>query len=159
MSRGYWEAATNLILGTTATCGLKLVTSVSGSRATIQVHIGFAEVPAEATMLAIVVTEDGVTGYEQRNYDPALGADPIPGYVFMHVVRDYVTPVFGVGVDLSKVDVGSGLQRSFEYTIPAGLAAENLNVIAFLHTYGPNPEDKKILNVQAAALGQTKEWD
>jgi hypothetical protein len=138
---------------------MRLVTSAAGGVATIQVSMGFHETLTGDIRLAVFITEDNITGYDQANYVPAYGPDPITDYVFMHVVRGYVTPVFGDKIDLSVLDEGGGISRTFTYAIPEGLIQANLNVIAIVHTFGPDPEDKKVLNAQEVKLGETKDWD
>jgi hypothetical protein len=159
MTRSYWSSVVDTILANTAACGLKLVTSVSGAEAEIRVLMGFHEAVTGDIRVSVLVTEDGITGYNQANYDSSLGGDQIAGYVFNHVVRKYITPVFGDTLDLTAVGPGKGLERDFSYTIPSSFVQANLNIIAMVHAFGPYPEDKKILNAQSVKLGETKEWD
>ena len=170
MSRGYWSAAVSQELAAPAACGLRLTSSVSGVNATIEASAGFAFKIADAVHLAVLVVEDNVTmtdsAYYQRNYlndEPSSPfyhrGDPIPDYVHMHVVRDYVTPVFGDVIGAGSISAGSGISRSYTWRVPSGVKTQDLKVIAILNTVGASSTGKTVLNVQEAALGETQDWD
>jgi hypothetical protein len=173
MSRGYWPSAASLIYdsSTPAPCGLKIVSSLSGRTATITVSAGFREALSGDPRLGVFLTEDGVTmtdpDYYQHNYynddtsSPFYGrGDPtIPDFVHMHVVRAYVTDVFGDSIGTANTGTGIGIERSFTYVVPDGMTLSNMHVIAFVATYGSGPADRAILNVQEAALDATQDWD
>jgi len=172
MSRSYWATVTDQFHGsaTPAKCGLKLSTSIAGNVATIAVSVGFHETLTGALRLTVLITEDNVTmsdpAYYQSNYYNTTAGSPffnrgdhISDYVHMHVVRDFVTPVFGDSIDPASTSAAAGIVRTFSWTMPAGLKQADLKIIALVNTYGPNPEDKMILNVQEVALGLNKDWD
>jgi len=178
LNRGYWSTVVESLLSTgtnsviqyndlpvSAECGLRVVTTLSGSTGTARIDFGFTSDPSENVSLSVFVLEDGVTGYSQSNYynddatSPYYGlGNPISGFEHNHVLRKFVTPVEGDLV-FSGGDTETVYYIEYTFSIDGSWDSDNLSVLAMLHRSGSGAGEHVILNAQKAALGGTHDWD
>jgi len=167
IGRGYWPTVTATALAQTAPCGLRIVSEVVGSTASIDVFTGFYTTVTSELRLTILLTEDEITGYPQQNWydknDPTSPfyekGDPIVDFVHQHVVRGFVTPVLGDTIAAVQTVAGACSTFSYNYTVPAGWVKANVSVVALVNGYGLNLSDMQVINVQKVTLGGTQDWD
>lgn len=153
----------------TATCGLAIISSVSGSTATIEVHSGFKQPLTGTINLTVMLTEDNVTGngnqYDQRNsYNTTTGhtyygsGDPIIGFNHSHTLRKIITANLGDAIPTAVTTSGGEYVKTFTVNIGAYKAAD-LSVVAFINQVGSSSTTHEVLNAQMVKLGNTQNWD
>ncbi len=115
--------------------------------------------------MTVLITEDDVTGYPQANYyndDPASPfyhqGNPINDFSHQHVVRAFLTPVFGDVIAPGNTGPGGNQCFSYSVTIPAAWKPAKLNAVAIVNGYGASADGKPILNVQSTPLGEGISW-
>jgi hypothetical protein len=164
--RDEWASAVARARRGRPSCGLRLHSRVDGAQVRVAVSAGFNAPPAGEVRLAVMITEDNVAEAAQRNFSNDDGqspfyrkGDPIPGYRHMRVLRAFLTPVFGEGLDTARIAPGAAIERTYSWTVPPSVKAADLRIVGVLSTFGPKPEDKKVLNVQETQPGQVGSWN
>jgi hypothetical protein len=169
LNRTQWMSNFNTAKAKTASCGLAIVSSVSGSTATIEVHSGFKQGLSGTINLTVMLTEDNVTGngnqYDQRNsYNTTSGhayygsGDPILGFSHANTLRKIVSANLGDAVPSSVISSGGEYVKTYTVNISSYKAAD-LNVVAFINKTGASATTHEVLNVQKVKLGNTQNWD
>jgi Outer membrane protein Omp28 len=169
LNRSQWMANFLAAKSKTATCGLAVVSSVSGTTATIEVHAGFKQALTGTINLTVMLTEANVTGagtqYDQRNsYNTTAGhsyygaGDPILGFNHSHTLRKVLTANLGDAIPTAVTTQGGEYVKTFTVNI-SGYKAADLSVVAFINKTGTSSTTHEVLNAQKVALGSTQNWD
>ena len=164
-----WMSNATVALGKTAKCGLKIKSTVSGSNANIEVHVGFKEVLSGTNNLTVYLIQNKVTGsgsgYNQANaYNTSSGSpfynlgNPIINYQHNYVVKKVLTANLGDVIDASKISAGGEYIKTISTSL-SGLNQSELYVVAFVNKIGTTATTHEILNVQQAKIGTEKNWD
>ncbi len=169
LNRTQWMSNFLTAKSKTATCGLAIVSSVTGTTATIEVHAGFKQALTGAINLTVMLTETNVTGsgnqYDQRNsYNTTTGhsyygaGDPIVGFNHSHTLRKVLTANLGDAIPTAVTTQGGEYVKTFTVNISA-YKASDLSVVAFINKPGTTPTTHEVMNVQRVTLGSTQNWD
>ena len=165
------EAAYNTQINDLVPLSLSSGTTQSGNNLTINAQATFFSNFSNADTnyrLAVIITEDGVTGttsgYNQVNYyaGNALGAmggyenlpDPVPAsqMVYDHVGRALLGGFNGEAGSLpSTINNGDSVSHTFNYTIPATSDADNLYIVVVLI----DSNDGTIVGAQQSSLAES----
>lgn len=131
-------------LDTPGRAGLKLISRVNGRTATLQVKLKTNE--AAAYKIAANVLESGLV-YPQ--YLPEA-PDIDPDYVHNHVLRSFLTDLFGDTA--GNLKAGDEFTKTFSYTVPEGYNISNLEFLVYIL------KDDKAANSQLVKIGNTAEY-
>jgi Outer membrane protein Omp28 len=159
----------NTCLNKTATCGLKINSSYSGTTAQVTVTAGFNTLIPNDYYLTVYLIEDSVSGtgsgWDQSNYYNAIASspfyqmgNPIVGYQHNMVLRNVLTPSMGEPISQRMVNKSSVFAKSFSINI-AGYDPTQLHIVAFINKVGTTATTHEVMNVQKAKLGTNKNWD
>ena len=149
-SRGSWATNVTRELQKTATCGLKLETSISGDNLDITIKAG-SNTDLSGTYLTVYLTEDGIP---ESTSGAQAGANP--GYINDEVLRACLTNGTGDAMELSS---GVLATKSINGVDISGYDNANLKVVAFIHKHDASSPDYEVLNAQEVHVGKTKNWD
>ncbi len=169
LPKGNWNANINSCLNKTASCGLKINSSISGNNATVDVFAGFNTFLPGNYNLTVYLFENGVSGtgsgYNQANYynsttgSPFFGlGNPIIGYQHDFVQRQVLTSNIGDVIHPFSGSRNACIKRSFNFNI-SGYNASQLYVIAFINKVGNTSTTHEVMNVQQTKLGTNKNFD
>lgn len=128
LARTVWGAATSnvLALASPVNVGLAAQFDDATRELTVQVEAYYTSTGSGANdRLHVLLTEDGIIGYQQ---DYMNGAHP--AYSHQHVLRSYISPLWGD--ELIGQDVGTLHQMSYSFTVPLEWDIANGNVVAFV---------------------------
>lgn len=166
-----WQSSNmlNTTLSTTATCGLKITSSVTGNQATVKVDAGFKTALTGDYRLTVYLVEDSVTGsstgYQQANYYNNTPSSPFyqmgnPMTTYKHncVVRKVLTSNKGAVLSASDIPANTIISKNYT-TSTSGYNLARTYVIAFINHNGSTVTDQQILNVQRVKLGTSCNWN
>jgi hypothetical protein len=156
-------------LNKTASCGLMINSTKSGTNASVTVTAGFNKVLSGNYKMTIYVIEDNVVGtgpgYNQANYYNNIATspfyqmgNPIIGYPHSYVLRKVLTPSLGVSVPATSVVNGGSFSKTYSFST-TGYNSSQLYVVAFINKAGSTPTTQEIMNVQRVKLGFNKAFD
>lgn len=145
----------NSELAETATTGLALDAEVSGNVLNVEVKVGFTAVPTEELKLMLYLVEDNVT-----TSTPQSGTNQGANYVHKDVLREVYTNQLGDVIPAGSISLSADYTQTFTgLTLPSNISnMSELKVIAFVRK-NISGNHYKIMNVQEAALGETKDFD
>jgi len=146
--RTQWPALVNQALNNTATCGLKLVTSVSGDK--LKVKVKYAGTNDLDAYLSVVIIEDDVP-----ESSPGAQSGAATGYKHQDVCRQFVSDKFGDQISIKKDKVKTKTYSNIDI---ADYSKNNLYVVAFIHKE-INSNDQSVYNVQVVKAGHDKDFD
>ncbi len=134
LREGQWENAIQNLLSNKPKLDLKLSTSFNQSTQTIftRVEIKFLEPSSPNYHLCLHLAEDSVVQYQR---DDRKTPPDVENYVHDNVLRDGITPTWGIQISDKPLQSGTIISKEFEYVIPAGKdwRINKLKVIAFVH--------------------------
>lgn len=135
---------TNQATGTTDK-GISIVSASKDNTLAFMVNAGFSSNQAGAK-LVVLLLENGIL-LDQTNYYPEYygGDDPIQNFVHNHVLRHSFTNVLG---DAISGSANSTHRQYFEYTIPANLNPNLLEIVAMVVD-----SNNEVLNVNKVRSG------
>ncbi len=156
-------------LSKTASTGLMLTSTISGSNATTTITAGFNKVLSGTYYLTVYAVEDNVTGsgsgYDQANYYNNIATspfyqlgNPMVGYKHSYVLRKVLTPAIGVVIPASSITAGGSFSKTYTFST-TGYSTSQIYLIAFVNKTGPTYLTQEIMNVQRVKLGMNKAWD
>jgi thiol-disulfide isomerase/thioredoxin len=159
-----WNESTSQPIGlldTRQNMGLAINSSISGGSISAEVKVHFDLKVEEETKIVVYLLENGLA-YDQENYynsnsaSPWFGyGNPIIGFIHDHTARDVFTNVLGDLIPSSNTGTGTTYTVNYNLTVPSSIqSTANLELVAFVVG-----QDKKVLNVQKAALGENKDFD
>ncbi len=130
-NRGAWEGDMAAILAMSSPVNLGVESSYDAGTQEITVHVQLyytSDSPGADDRIAVLVTEDHIIGW-QTDY----GNGDNPNYDHQHVLRDYLTDIWGEAV--STTTTGTTVDRTYTLTVPATWNVANCNVTAFVGEY------------------------
>lgn len=142
---------------TTVTTGLKIETEIlDDEKANITVYVGQSKIMSGAPRLTTYLLEDNVPHVNQSGTND-------PNYKHHHVLREILTNNFGnefEGEINLRTQDRSYNTYVYENIDISNYDKNNLEVIAFVHTYDGNDlSNHEIINVQKVKLGENQDWD
>ena len=160
---GYWDSSVSRQLNIPSPADITGTVSYNtGTRvATVIVNVDFRALDKGNFRINAVLTEDGVTGYPQKNYynnDPAYpelknAGDPIANYVHNHVARLFADGTIGTaGVIPQSVKSGDHFSKTYSIQVPSGVKPENAHVVIYVCKDGGPYDDRQVLNVNQYSL-------
>ena len=169
INRGWWEGVAMDQLTKVASCGLAIKSDVSGSKANIEVRVGFNAYMTGSYKLSVYLIEEKVSGegygYDQSNFydtDPnspfyQLG-NPIVGYEHNHTLRAILSEQSGDSIDSSYLISGGEFSSSYSVDI-SSYDYDNLSVVAFITLIGSTFTEHEVMNVQSCDINSLQDWD
>ena len=169
INRGWWEGVAMDQLTKVASCGLAIKSDVSGSKANIEVRVGFNAYMTGSYKLSVYLIEEKVSGegygYDQSNFydtDPnspfyQLG-NPIVGYEHNHTLRAILSEQSGDSIDSSYIISGGEFSSSYSVDI-SSYDDDNLSVVAFITLIGSTFTEHEVMNVQSCDINSLQDWD
>ena len=169
INRGWWEGVAMDQLTKVASCGLAIKSDVSGSKANIEVRVGFNAYMTGSYKLSVYLIEEKVSGegygYDQSNFydtDPnspfyQLG-NPIVGYEHNHTLRAILSEQSGDSIDSSYLISGGEFSSSYSVDI-SSYDDDNLSVVAFITLIGSTFTEHEVMNVQSCDINSLQDWD
>lgn len=140
--------------------GLAIDSNISGSTLSVTAKVHYDIDVTDAHKLVVYVLEDDLF-YDQVNYmngdssSPWYGAgDPIVGFEHDNVVRTTLTNVLGDAIPGGETVMGNTFTQDFNYTIPGGYAAANLELVACVVD-----STGKVVNAQLVHAGSDQAFD
>ena len=169
LNRLQWQSNFDVAKVKSASGGLKIKTTVSGTTATIEVHCGFNTTLTGGYNLSVYLCENNVKGtgslYDQRNaYNTTSGhayynlGDPIVNFNHNYVLRKVVSASMGDAIPADKIVKGGEYIKTYTTSI-SGFKLADLQIVAFINKTGTSAIDQPIINVQKVTVGNTKDWD
>ena len=169
INRGWWEGVAMDQLTKVASCGLAIKSDVSGSKANIEVRVGFNAYMTGSYKLSVYLIEEKVSGegygYDQSNFydtDPnspfyQLG-NPIVGYEHNHTLRAILSDQSGDSINSSYLISGGEFTSSYSVDI-SSYDDDNLSVVAFITLIGSTFTEHEVMNVQSCDINSLQDWD
>ena len=169
MNRVSWDYFALDQLGKVANCGLAIKSEVSGSKANVEVRVGFNASLIGSHKLSVYLIEDKVSGegygYDQSNYYDTdsnspfyqLG-NPIVGYEHNHTLRAILSEQSGDTIDPSYLISGGEFINTYTTDISSYIE-KNLSVVAFVTHIGSSFTDHEVMNVQSCEINSLQDWD
>jgi hypothetical protein len=134
LREGQWESVIQELLKRKPKLNLKLSTTFNPANRTITatVEIKFLEASLPNYHLCLYLAEDSVVQYQR---DDRKTPPDIENYVHNNVLRDGLTPTWGIQISDSSLPAGTTIVKQVNYTIPDGKdwRIPKLKVIAFVH--------------------------
>ena len=135
ISRSLWTAYGQYINKQDAPVNLHMESTYDGSTNKLTVHVeGYytADSPEGIQTLSVLWTQDDIIG-------PQNGGGMGDQYVHEHMLRDYITPVWGDTISKGQALKGQYFTKDYVYTLPssvgpAAVKPEDITVIAFVAT-------------------------
>jgi len=131
MSRTQWANAVNTALALPAPVNIGMATSFDGGTRdlTVDVELYYTATGTGGNdYLHLLITESGIIGYQQ---DYTNGAQP--NYVHKHVLRAYVSPLWGD--EVMDNTAGHLEQRNYSFNVPSDWDINNSHVVAYVGEY------------------------
>ncbi len=162
-----WNSNLPATLSSTATAGLAIQSSVSGTNlVNVFLHAGFNTSLSGNYKLVAYLVENNVTGSGQgfdqansSNNDPASPfynmGNPIPNYTHNYVVRQMITSVEGVNIPSSHLVMGGHFRHRVTFDLPPMYNISNCYIVAYVY----NASNMQVLNAQTARLNTIQNWD
>ncbi len=169
INRGWWEGVAMDQLTKVANCGLAIKSEVSGSKANIEVRVGFNASLAGSYKLSVYLIEDKVIGegygYDQSNfYDTDSNSpfyqlgNPIVGYEHNHTLREILSDQAGDPIDSSYLTSNGEFINTYTTDI-SSYNEKNLSVVAFVTSIGLLFTEHEVKNVQSCDINSLQDWD
>jgi len=137
----------------TVGAGLAISSTVNGTMIDIDVRVGF-DISMTGGRLAVYALENGIIE-EQTNYTNNYGAqDYISDYEHNHVLKANISELFGDQIPESDQGRGNEYSKSYNYNATGVANVAGMEIVAMLVD-----EDGKVINVQKALVGTTKDFD
>jgi len=146
--RTQWPTLVTQALNNTATCGIKLETSIDGNKLTVKVK--YAGTEDFDAYLTVDIIED-----EVPESSPGAQTGAPTGYKHFDVFRKVVTDQSGDQISVKNEKIET---KTFSNIDIANYNKENLYVVAFIHKE-LNSNNRSVYNVQIVKAGQDKDFD
>lgn len=135
VSRSYWNTYGQYIAKQDAPVNLYVESSYDGKTGKLTVHVeGYytSDSPEGTQTLSVLWTQDDIIG-------PQNGGGKGDQYVHEHMLRDYITPVWGDTVSIGQAKKGQYFTKDYVYDLPdsvgpARVKPEDVTVVAFVTT-------------------------
>ncbi|MBL7980991.1 MAG: Omp28-related outer membrane protein [Flavobacteriales bacterium] len=131
MSRTQWASALAANLATPAPVNIGAATQFDEDTRLLTVTVEVYNTAAGTggyDRVHVLLTESNIIGYQQNYQTGAQSA-----YVHQHVLRTYVSPLWGD--ELASNEQGALDQRTYTFTVPTGWNINNCHVVAFVGEY------------------------
>jgi hypothetical protein len=131
LGRGAWTDDVAQMLALPSPVNLGVESSFDSNTGVLTVHVQLyytADSPGDNDRIAVLVTEDHLYGW-QTDY----GNGDNPNYDHKHVLRDYITDIWGE--EVATTTAGTTVDRTYTLTVPAEWNMANCNVTAFVGEY------------------------
>ncbi len=133
--RSYWTAYGEYINKQDAPVNLYMESTYDGNTGKLTVHVeGYytSDAPEGTQTLSLLWTQDDIIG-------PQNGGGMGDQYVHEHMLRDYITPVWGDTVSVTQAKKGQYFTKDYVYDLPDSVGPvkvkpEDVTVIAFVTT-------------------------
>lgn len=162
--KSYYQNLIKPYLETTAPLGLAVKSSINGNKIDFNVKVGFLVDNIPNAKLVVYLLEDKLIA-NQTNYFSGDGnsdcnyssqPNPIPNFEHNHVLQKAFTDIFGDAIPASEIGNGKVYEKSFNINLPSNVKDKsNLSLVAFVM----GNDNKKVINVQFAKIGEDKGFD
>ncbi len=143
----------NPYLNAAVGAGLSISSTVSGNAISTDVNVGY-DIDLEGTKLIVFALDNGVIE-DQTNYTDHYNAvDYIVDYEHLHILKANLSELTGDPVPADQQKGGMVYSRSYNYTASGVANVMNMEIVAILVD-----ADDKVINVQKATVGTTKDFD
>ena len=139
------DAGLTNALQSSAVCGIALQTNVANKKGEVVVEVEFAKGFVADCKLVVFVTEDKLY-YDQVNYYPEYGSNPIKNFEHNHVLKLSLTHVLGDDIEANQ---NGSFSSDFKFNLNK-MNDENVAVVAFV----VNSNSREVLNVRAVKIGE-----
>jgi hypothetical protein len=129
-----WETDFLQVQDTIPVLDMQIINDFTESESKVCIHIQteYLTDMDRHLKLAVYVTEDSIIGYQDNN-NIALGPNPIPDYVFMHVLRGAVNSTWGDDLSTTEITAGTKLISNFKLILDSGWDHDNCHIVAFVY--------------------------
>lgn len=143
---GKWANKINEQLAITPSMNVDVESAYADGKATIKVKVAYVKPVTKQQFMTVAILEDEIVDVQE--YPDSFDHH----YIFMHTLRDLVTPVTGQPflADVATKEAGRVYQRTFTFDVPAAWKPENCKVIAFVHNN--DADSKEILQAAETKL-------
>jgi thiol-disulfide isomerase/thioredoxin len=143
----------NPYLNAAVGAGLSISSTVNGNDISTNVNVGY-DIDLENTKLIVFALDNGVIE-DQTNYTDHYNAvDYIVDYEHLHILKANLSELTGDPVPADQQKGGTIYSKSYSYTATGVSNVMNMEIVAILVD-----ADDKVINVQKAAVGTTKDFD
>ncbi len=140
--RSYWNAYGQYFIKQDAPVNLYVESAYDGNTGKLTVHVeGYytSDSPEGTQALSVLWTQDDIVG-------PQNGGGMGDKYVHEHMLRDYITPVWGDTISTGQAKKGQYFTKDYVYTLPKTVGPvevkpEDINIVAFVTTGKDNVEN------------------
>lgn len=139
--------------------GLAISSNVSGSTLNIDVSVRFdMDMSQKNLNLVIYLTENGLHADQANGTTFYGGQDPIPNFEQKHCLRSALIGLYGTTIPSGETSANTVYHYQYSGSIPAEVSdINNCDIEAFI--IDGNDQHAKLINIQKAAVGETKDFD
>ena len=139
--------------------GLAISSNVSGSTLNIDVSVRFdMDLSKKNLNLVLYLTENGLHADQANGTSYYGGQDPIPNFEQKHCLRNALIGLYGTAIPSGETLANAVYHYQYSGNIPAEVSdINNCDIVAFI--IDGNDQHAKLINIQKAAVGETKDVD
>ena len=139
--------------------GLAVYSNVSGSTLNIDVSVRFdMDMSKKNLNLVLYLTENGLHADQANGTSYYGGQDPIPNFEQKHCLRAALIGLYGTTIPAGETTANAVYHYNYSGSIPAEVSdINNCDIEAFI--IDGNDKNAKLINIQKAAVGETKDFD
>ena len=146
-----WNSDIQTELSKDNNTGIAMTTSIQGSTASVEVHVGYHTTNNYDMRLNVYLIENNIP---QQTQCAGPSGPPDPGYVHQQVLRQVATPALGDPISMSA---GSEVVKKYTFNI-GGYTPSNLVAVAFVEKWGGTGNDAAVFNSRQVRLGEIATW-
>jgi thiol-disulfide isomerase/thioredoxin len=128
-----------------AVLGMESKLDTATRKLNLKVNIKYNKQSSPDENLIVYLTQDSIVSWQK---DYRLNPSDIENYVHQHVLRASLNGTFGDQVSAAPIKVGSSVDKTFTYTIPAEFDFNHMHAVAILS----DNVSKKVLQVEEVEL-------
>ncbi len=139
--------------------GLAISSNVSGSTLNIDVSVRFDMNMSKKNLnLVLYLTENGLYADQANGTTFYGGQDPIPNFEQKHCLRSALIGLYGMNIPSEETSANAVYHYQYSGSIPAEVSdINNCDIEAFI--IDGSDQHAKLINIQKAAVGTTKDFD
>ena len=146
-------------MGKSQPLGLAISSNVSGSTLNIDASVRFdMDLSKKNLNLVLYLTENGLHADQANGTSFYGGQDPIPNFEQKHCLRSALVGIYGIAIPPGETVANAVYHYQYSGNIPSEVNdINNCDIEAFIIAGDDN--NAKLINIQKAAVGETKDFD
>jgi len=139
--------------------GLAITSNVTGNTINIDVAVRFdMDLSKQNLNLVLYLTENGLHADQANGTSFYGGQDPIPNFEQKHCLRTALIGLYGTSIPSGETTTNAVYHYQFSGSIPPEVSdINNCDIEAFI--IDGHDQHAQLINIQKAAVGETKDFD